>query len=137
MKKFSTIKPDNWFPVSVIAENNSEIHPKSNIQYERKIKLIVWLDDERKMPKGFNYHARTVEEVIGLIKKGKVEFISLDNDLGTGYTEGKRVAQYLEENIIMGRMEFIDFTPHTNNPEAFKEIMWCKQAIIKYLLKQK
>lgn len=98
-------------------------------------KLIVWLDDERKMPKGFNYHARTAEEVIGLIKKGKVEFISLDNDLGTGYTEGKKVAQYLEENIIMGRIEFIDFAPHTNNPEAFREIMACKKAIIKYAMK--
>ena len=33
----------------------------------------------------------------------------------------------------MGRMEFIDFVPHTNNPEAFREIMYCKQAILKYL----
>lgn len=100
-------------------------------------KLIIWLDDERKMPKGYNYHAKTVEEVIGLIKKGKVEFISLDNDLGTGYTEGKRVAQFLEENIIMGRIPFIDFAPHTNNPEAFREILACKAAINKYYFKNK
>lgn len=98
-------------------------------------KLIVWLDDERKMPKGYNYHARTVEEVIGLIKKGKVEFISLDNDLGIGYTEGKKVAQFLEENIILGRIPLIDFVPHTNNPEAFREILACKKAILKYINK--
>lgn len=100
-------------------------------------KLIIWLDDERKMPKGYNYHARTAEECIGLIKKGKVEFLSLDNDLGTGYTEGKAVAQYIEKNYIMGRMDFIDFTPHTNNPEAFREILACKAAMIKYGIKLK
>ena len=102
-----------------------------------KEKLIVWLDDERKMPKGYNYHARTVEECIGLIKKDRVQFISLDNDLGTGYTEGKKVAQFLEENIIMGRIPFVDFQPHTNNPEAFREILACKMAINKFLLKSK
>ena len=96
-------------------------------------KLIVYLDDERKMPKGYNYHARTAEEVIGLIKKGKVEFVSLDNDLGEGYTEGKAVAQWIEENFIMGRIPFVDFAPHTSNPVAFAEIIACKMSIIKFL----
>lgn len=100
-----------------------------------KDKLLIYLDDERKMPKGYNYHARTVEEVIGLIKKGNVQVVSLDNDLGTGYTEGKKVAQWLEENIIMGRIPYVDFYPHTNNPVAFKEIIACKISILRFLTK--
>ncbi len=99
-------------------------------------KLIVWLDDERKMPKGYNYHARTVEEVIGLIKKDRVEFVSLDSDLGLGYTEGKKVAQFIEENYIMGRIPFVDFYPHTNNPSSFDEILACKRSVIKFIEKQ-
>lgn len=97
--------------------------------------LRIYLDDERKMPKGYNYKARTAEEVIGLIKKNKqnIEFISLDNDLGTGYTKGKKVAQWLEENIIMGRIPYIDFHPHTSNTAAFDEIIACKKAIHKHL----
>lgn len=99
-------------------------------------KLIIYLDDERKTPKGYNYRARTVEEVIGLIKKGNVEFISLDNDLGAEYTEGKKVAQWIEENYLMDRIPFIDFAPHTNNPVAFAEILACKRSIIKHKSKK-
>ena len=98
-----------------------------------KDKLLIYLDDERKMPKGYNYLARTVEEVIGLIKKGNVELVSLDNDLGKGYTEGKVVAQWLEENIMMERIPFVDFYPHTNNPGAFAEIVACKKAVMKFI----
>src|SRR5882757_9065584 len=97
-----------------------------------KEKLLIYLDDERTMPKGYNYYARTVEEVIGLIRKGNVELVSLDNDLGTGYTEGKRVAQWIEENYIMGRIPFIDFHPHTSNPVAFQEILACKRSVLKF-----
>ncbi|MFA9239433.1 MAG: cyclic-phosphate processing receiver domain-containing protein [Candidatus Paceibacteria bacterium] len=95
-------------------------------------KLIVYLDDERKMPKGYDYQARTAEEVIGLIKKDRVEMVSLDNDLGIGYTQGKKVAQWIEENYLMDRISFVDFHPHTSNPVAFDEIMACKRNVIKH-----
>ena len=103
-------------------------------------RLRIWLDDDeenRKTPKGYNYRARTAEEVIGLIKKGMVEMVSLDNDLGKGYTEGKRVAQFIEENYIMGRIEFVDFFPHTANQIAFEEILACKRSIIKHINSKK
>ena len=40
-----------------------------------------------------------------------------------------------KENIIMGRIPFVDFQPHTNNPEAFREILACKMAINKFFIK--
>ncbi len=35
----------------------------------------------------------------------------------------------------MGRIPFVDFQPHTNNPEAFREILACKMAINKFFIK--
>lgn len=95
-------------------------------------KLRIWLDDERPMPHGFDHHARTTGEVIKLIRKGNVEFISLDNDLGIGYAEGKTVAQYIEKMVLGGRMQYVDFHPHTANPVAWDEIMACKRACQRY-----
>ena len=97
-------------------------------------KLIIWLDDKRPMPKEYNYWAKTAEECIGLIKKGRVEFISLDSDLGTGMTEGKKVAQYIEQAYLSGDIEYVDFWPHTSNPASFEEILACKRSIIKHKL---
>lgn len=36
----------------------------------------------------------------------------------------------------MDRIPFIDFTPHTNNPVAFAEILACKRSIIKHKSKK-
>lgn len=96
-------------------------------------KLWVYLDDARPKPTGYDVLVRTVEEAIELIKMGNVERISLDNDLGIGYSEGKKVAQYLEQAIIYDEIEFVDFHPHTSNPVAFEEIMQCKRNVYKYL----
>lgn len=97
-----------------------------------KDKLYVYLDDVRGLPAGFDLLIRTAEEAIELIKANKVEFISLDNDLGTGYTEGKKVAQFIENAYISGEIEFVDFHPHTSNPVAFDEIIACKRNVYKH-----
>lgn len=92
-------------------------------------KLYVFLNDTRPKLSQFDILVRTAEEAIELIKQGKVEFISLDNDLGIGYTEGKKVAQFIEENYILGNIPFVDFHPHTSNPVAFDEIIACKRLV--------
>ena len=43
--------------------------------------MKVWLDDVRSAPRGWR-RARTPQEVIALLKTGKVTEISLDHDLG-------------------------------------------------------
>lgn len=80
------------------------------------------------MPKEYNHHARTAHEVIDLIKQGRVSFVSLDNDLGSGYAEGKTVAQWIEKMYLGDQIEYVDFHPHTANPIAWDEIMACKRA---------
>ena len=94
-------------------------------------KLHVYLDDKRPLPCWFDVLVRTAEEAIEMIKRGEVEFISLDNDLGSGYTEGKKVAQFIEQAYILGEIEFVDFNPHTDNPAAWEEIMTCKRNVYK------
>jgi hypothetical protein len=41
----------------------------------------VWLDDQRAAPEGW-VHVRTPEEAIRLLRRGEVEELSLDHDLG-------------------------------------------------------
>jgi hypothetical protein len=103
-----------------------------------KAKLNIWLDDERPMvDPDMDLHCRTAEEVIDLIKQNKVAFVSLDNDLGIGYTQGKKVAQFIEQAFGNGEIEFVDFHPHTANPVAFDEIMHCKRNVHKLLQSDK
>lgn len=95
-------------------------------------KLRLYLDDCRPKPNNFDLLIRTAEEAIELIKQNKVEFISLDNDLGSGYTEGYKVANFIEESYIVGEIEFVDFHPHTSNPEAWERIISAKRNVYKH-----
>jgi hypothetical protein len=95
-------------------------------------KLWIWLDDDREMiDPDYDLHLKTTEEVIALIREGKVEMVSLDNDLGPGYTEGKKVAQFIEQAYGNGEIDFVFFHPHTGNPVAWDEIMACKRSVYK------
>lgn len=94
-------------------------------------KLRIWLDDERKMPKGYDVHLKHPKNVIELISQNLVEFVSIDNDLGKNIPEGRTVAEYIEQNYILGKIDFVDFKPHTGNTVAWDAIMACKKAIYK------
>jgi len=79
--------------------------------------MKVWLDDERKMPEGFDIHVFTAREAITLLATGKVTFISLDHDLGdekngTGYD----VACYLEEAAFSETIGPLQVQIHSANP---------------------
>lgn len=54
----------------------------------------VWLDDIRDPPHGWTW-VKSIEEAQELLKIGAVEDISLDNDLGTGFTEGRELVKWM------------------------------------------
>jgi hypothetical protein len=51
----------------------------------------------------------TVEETIELIKAndGKIQILSLDSDLGVGFTEGRKVMDWIEEKAFANEIKYI------------------------------
>jgi hypothetical protein len=79
--------------------------------------MKIWLDDERSMPKGYNYHAHTAQEAVDFLAAGGVTAISLDHDLGdeqngTGY----EVACFIEDGAFHGTLLPIVVSIHSANP---------------------
>ena len=68
--------------------------------------MKIWLDDVREAPKGW-IHVKTPEEAIELLRKGSVDEISLDHDLGLATLESERtgydVVAWVEEELATGR----------------------------------
>lgn len=86
-------------------------------------KINLWLDDERPMPASFNKHCRTAEEAIEVLKTGNVEYVSLDNYLGSGYTMGFKVAEWIAEQAVAGTLSPIKrMRSHTDSPD-FRNII--------------
>jgi hypothetical protein len=85
--------------------------------------LRLWLDDEREIPDEYNTVVRTVEQAKALIMQGNVEAISLDNDLGVGYTQGHELAKWIKEEAIAGRLAPLSVSVHTGNP-WYAIMMW-------------
>ena len=77
--------------------------------------MKVYLDDIRSTPDGW-VRTYSVDETIQLLKSGKVEELSLDNDLGGGVREGWEVMAWLEgEVVVNGLTPPHRFTFHTDN----------------------
>jgi hypothetical protein len=82
--------------------------------------MKLWLDDIREAPKGFVW-AKTYTEAIACleycrIENKELELADLDNDLGPGQKEGRKVVLWMAEN---------DWWPnevriHSANPVAAK-----------------
>lgn len=83
--------------------------------------MRIWLDDFREAPPGW-VRAFTPEEVIGLLRTGRVTELSLDHDLGlrtaTGERTGYDVLLWLEGEVGSGRWTapLPGITIHTGNP---------------------
>jgi hypothetical protein len=86
-------------------------------------KLKVWLDDMRPVPGPSYTYCRTAEEVIELLKTGNVAEVDLDNDLGTGYTEGVEVARWIAAGAESGKLKRIICYCHSQNPERHSEMV--------------
>ncbi len=63
-------------------------------------KVNIYLDDNRDAPSCF-IRTFTVPETIELLKKhkGNIGIVSLDNDLGEGLEEGKKVIDWIDEQF--------------------------------------
>lgn len=79
--------------------------------------MKIYLDDLRQVPSGFDANPKTAKDCIELLKKGDVEFISFDHDLGpeeagTGY----EVACWIEEAAYNGEIPKLEWQIHSANP---------------------
>jgi len=99
--------------------------------------MRVWLDDERPAPNGWTT-CRWPDEVITLLKTGKVREISLDHDLGddqrgTGYD----VLKWLEEQVYRHGRKPPKISIHTANPAARSRMIRAKRQIYLLFLKRR
>lgn len=97
-------------------------HYQTRIRLERKIsKIILYLDDLRPTPEGFE-RVYDYEEFIAFISKnGMPEFISFDHDLGLGKT-GLDCAKWLVEFCLDNQVPLPEFTVHSQNPVGKENI---------------
>jgi hypothetical protein len=100
--------------------------------------MRVFLDDVRPAPEGW-VRARTPEEVIELLRSGRVEALSLDFDLGfRGQKErrtGEVVLQWIEERVVRGDADFDlpEITIHSSNPVGRERLERALDAIARRL----
>ena len=96
--------------------------------------MKIYLDDIRPTPPGFT-RTYNVQQTIDLIlaNEGNIECISLDNDLGVGYDEGKKVMQWIEEQAYHNTLQPIPHLfIHTDNSCAMDEMMQARRNAWKY-----
>lgn len=79
--------------------------------------MKLWVDDLRKMPDNFDYHAKTANEAIMMLQTHAFTEISLDHDLGepsagTGYD----VAKWIEKAAYFRFINPLKIHLHTDNP---------------------
>ncbi len=81
--------------------------------------MKIYLDDIRSAPDGWERYTRA-EDVCAVLLEcaGKVEAVSLDNDLGSGRLEGVYVAKLICALAISGWIGSIELSAHTDNPAA-------------------
>lgn len=95
--------------------------------------MKVYLDDERKTPTGW-VRVYWPDEAIALLKKGDVEEISLDHDLGddergTGYD----VVLWIEEQVITRGFIPPSIKVHSANSSAREKMESGIRNIAKYV----
>jgi hypothetical protein len=96
--------------------------------------MRIYLDDLRTAPKGW-IRVRTYEEAIRFLKTGKVEEISLDNDLGTE-KEGYDVAKWIERQVFETHFRPPRIWIHSANPAAKANIRAATAAIVRVALEK-
>lgn len=83
-----------------------------------KMKMKVYLDDERTPPEGWVL-VRWPEEAIELLKTGEVEKLSLDHDLGDDdHGTGYDVLLWIEEAVVLNGFIPPFMTVHSANTSA-------------------
>lgn len=102
---------------------------------EKSIK--VYLDDERKPPKGW-VSFKTVPELISFYEKNykDIKELSLDHDLGLGTYTGYEFLKWLEQKVFYGEFDFIpEINVHSANPVGRKRMLQAIGSIKRKLKK--
>ena len=89
--------------------------------------MKIFLDDVREAPEGW-IRVHSYEEAIEGLKTGRVEQISLDNDLGTE-KEGYDVAKWIERQTFETNFRPPKIWVHSANPVARDNIKRTEEAI--------
>ena len=94
--------------------------------------MLLWLDDLRPMPVGFDLWAKTAEEAVKMIKENDITFISFDHDLGndkalTGYD----VACFIENRAVRG-IKPPDWAIQSSNPVGANKIRMAMESAHSY-----
>ena len=78
--------------------------------------MRLYLDDQRPAPQGWIL-ARTAEEAIAWLRKGDVDEVSLDFDLGDRvFGTGMDVLEWIERAVSERRMALPRMTAHSGSP---------------------
>ncbi len=77
--------------------------------------MKLWLDDLRAPPDGWTW-VKTAAEAEALLRTGQVTDASLDNDLGDGEPEGRRLVLWMCEHDVWPRESI---AVHSANPVAW------------------
>jgi hypothetical protein len=82
--------------------------------------LKVWLDDLRDPRDDTWTWVTTVDDVIAILETQRVEELSLDNDLGEGVAEGRKVVLWMAEHTVWptGRVNV-----HSANPVSVEHMV--------------
>jgi len=92
--------------------------------------VLLWLDDVRPMPVGFDLWAKTYGQAIEMIKAHDITFISFDHDLGTKET-GYDVACFIENRAVRG-IKPPDWAIQSSNPVGSNNIRMTMQSAHDY-----
>lgn len=123
---------------SVTAE--STLHQQADHAIAKGPGIRIWLDDQRKMPVGFfTHHAKSVVEVLALVKAHPVAAISFDHDLApehyatppdyTRTQNGAHLAEILTGMAIAGALPELLWEAHSLRPEGKADIeSWMRIA---------
>ena len=83
--------------------------------------MLLYLDDLRPTPEGFDRVYNYEEFVTYLERKGRPDFISFDHDLGEDLS-GYDCAKYLVEYCLEHQLPLPDYQVHSKNPVGKENI---------------
>jgi hypothetical protein len=88
--------------------------------------MRIWIDDMRKMPKGYDVHVHNYKEAKKLIDADcytddYIEHISFDHDLGEDKT-GYDIARLIEKYAFKGLIPRMTWEVHSMNPVGASNI---------------
>lgn len=98
--------------------------------------IRVWLDDIRLMPIGFDYWAKTAEELLVMLVYDEISEISFDHDLGEGLT-GYDVAKTIEEMASNGTINPMTWNIHSANPVGRRNIEMAMKSAERFWISEK